>query len=160
MEEILDFCLNHLGSVMAGGSGLIVAVMSIIQVSKIEINPQSWIAAQLGNALNAGVMKEIKDIKTEQEETRKKLDAHIEEGEERKADNYRSRVLRFNNELVRGLGHTEEDYDEILDVIWKYNEYCKTHPKYKNNKMPHAIKNVERMYDEMLQTNGFLKTEE
>ena len=145
---------------MAGGSGLIVAVMSIIQVSKIEINPQSWIAAQLGNALNAGVMKEIKDIKTEQEETRKKLDAHIEEGEERKADNYRSRVLRFNNELVRGLGHTEEDYDEILDVIWKYNEYCKTHPKYKNNKMPHAIKNVERMYDEMLQTNGFLKTEE
>lgn len=160
MEEILDFCLNHLGSVMAGSSGLIVAVMSIIQVSKIEINPQSWIATQLGNALNAGVMKEIKDIKTEQEETRKKLDAHIEEGEERKADNYRSCVLRFNNELVRGLGHTEEDYDEILDVIWKYNEYCKTHPKYKNNKMPHAIKNVERMYDEMLQTNGFLKTEE
>lgn len=160
MEEILDFCLNHLGSVMAGSSGLIVAVMSIIQVSKIEINPQSWIATQLGNALNAGVMKEIKDIKTEQEETRKKLDAHIEEGEERKADNYRSRVLRFNNELVRGLGHTEEDYDEILDVIWKYNEYCKTHPNYKNNKMPHAIKNVERMYDEMLQTNGFLKTEE
>lgn len=160
MEEILDFCLNHLGSVMAGSSGLIVAVMSIIQVSKIEINPQSWIATQLGNALNAGVMKEIKDIKTEQEETRKKLDAHIEEGEERKADNYRSRVLRFNNELVRGLGHTEEDYDEILDVIWKYNEYCKTHPEYKNNKMPHAIKNVERMYDEMLHTNGFLKTEE
>lgn len=39
MEEILDFWLNHLGSVMAGGSGLIVAVMSIIQVSKIEINP-------------------------------------------------------------------------------------------------------------------------
>lgn len=160
MEEIIDFCLNHLGSVMAGGSGLIVAVMSIIQVSKIEINPQSWIAAQLGNALNAGVMKEIKDIKAELEETKKKLDAHIEEGEERKANNYRSSVLHFNNELVRGLGHTEEDYDEILRVIWKYNEYCKTHPKYKNNKMPHAIKNVERMYDEMLRTNGFLKTEE
>lgn len=160
MEEIIDFCLNHLGSVMAGGSGLIVAVMSIIQVSKIEINPQSWIADQLGNALNAGVMKEIKDIKAELEETKKKLDAHIEEGEERKANNYRSSVLHFNNELVRGLGHTEEDYDEILRVIWKYNEYCKTHPKYKNNKMPHAIKNVERMYDKMLQTNGFLKTEE
>ena len=160
MEEILNFCLNHLGSVMAGSSGLIVAVMSVIQVSKIEINPWAQVATQLGNALNAGVMKEMKDIKTEQEETRKKLDAHIEEGEERKANNYRSQVLRFNNELVRGLGHTEEDYDEILEVIWKYNEYCKTHPKYKNNKMPHAIKNVERMYDEMLRTNGFLKTEE
>ncbi len=41
MEEILNFCLNHLGSVMAGSSGLIVAVMSVIQVSKIEINPWS-----------------------------------------------------------------------------------------------------------------------
>lgn len=117
-------------------------------------------ATQLGNALNAGVMKEIKDIKTEQEETRKKLDAHIEEGEERKADNYRSQVLRFNNELVRGLGHTEEDYNEILDIIWKYEKYCEKHSKYKNNKMPHAIKNIERMYDEMLRTNGFLKTED
>lgn len=160
MEEILDFCLNHLGSVMAGSGGLVAAVMAMIEISPIKINPWSWIAKTIGNAMNAGVMDEIKQVKTAQEETRKKLDDHIEEGEERKADNYRSRVLRFNNELVRGLGHTEEDYDEILDVIWKYNEYCKTHPNYKNNKMPHAIKNVERMYDEMLQTNGFLKTEE
>lgn len=160
MEAILNFCLNHLGSVMAGGSGLIVAVMSVIQVSKIEINPQSFIAAKLGNALNAGVMKEIKDIKTEQEETRKKLDEHIEESEERKTDTYRSRILRFNNELVRKLGHTEEDYNEILEIIDRYEDYCGTHPGYKNNKCAHAIKNVERMYDEMLRINGFLKTEE
>ena len=145
---------------MAGGSGLIVAVMSVIQVSKIEINPQSFIAAKLGNALNAGVMKEIKDIKTEQEETRKKLDEHIEESEERKTDTYRSRILRFNNELVRKLGHTEEDYNEILEIIDRYEDYCGTHPGYKNNKCAHAIKNVERMYDEMLRINGFLKTEE
>ena len=160
MEAILNFCLNHLGSVIAGGSGLIVAVMSVIQVSKIEINPQSFIAAKLGNALNAGVMKEIKDIKTEQEETRKKLDEHIEESEERKTDTYRSRILRFNNELVRKLGHTEEDYNEILEIIDRYEDYCGTHPGYKNNKCAHAIKNVERMYDEMLRINGFLKTEE
>lgn len=41
MEELLNFCLNHLGSVMAGGSGLVVAIMSVVQVSKIEINPWS-----------------------------------------------------------------------------------------------------------------------
>lgn len=62
--------------------------------------------------------------------------------------------------LVRGLGHTEEDYNEILDIIWKYENYCKDHEEYKNNRMPHAIKNVERMYDEMMKTNGFLKPEE
>lgn len=167
MKGILNFCLNHFGSVMAGGSSIVVAIMSVIQVSKIEINPWTWIAKIVGNALNAGMMDEIKDMKTEikeikseQKETRKKLDAHIEKSDEQKADNYKSRVLRFNNELVRGLGHTEEDYNEILDIIWKYETYCKTHPNYQNNRLPHAIKNVERMYDEMLRTNGFLKTEE
>lgn len=105
-------------------------------------------------------MKEIKCIKGEQEETRKKLDAHIEESEERKADTYRSRILRFNNELVRKLGHTEEDYNEILEIIDRYEKYCNGHPGYKNNKCAHAIKNIERMYDEMLHTNGFLKIEE
>lgn len=103
---------------------------------------------------------ELKDIRSEQEETRKKLDNHIEKGEENKADGYRSQVLRFNNELVRGLGHTEEDFDEILDVIGKYEDYCKNHSNYKNNKMPFAIKNVGRVYDEMLRTNGFLKPKE
>lgn len=124
MKGILNFCLNHFGSVMAGGSSIVVAIMSVIQVSKIEINPWTWIAKivgnalkTVGNALNAGMMDEIKDMKTEikeikseQKETRKKLDAHIEKSDEQKADNYKSRVLRFNNELVRGLGHTEEDY--------------------------------------------------
>lgn len=160
MDELVNFMLNHLGSVMAGSGGVIAALMTVVQVSKIEINPWSWLAKTIGNALNAGVMDEIKQVKTAQEETRKKLDDHIEESEERKADNYKSRVLRFNNELVRGLGHTEEDYNEILDIIWKYENYCKTHENYQNNKMPHAIKNVERMYDEMLKTNGFLKAEE
>ena len=39
MDELLNFFLNHLGSVMAGSGGLIAVVMSVIQVSKIEINP-------------------------------------------------------------------------------------------------------------------------
>ena len=160
MEELLNFILNHLGSVMAGSGGIIAVIMSVIQVSKIEINPQTWVATHLGNALNAGVINEIKAIKNEQEETRKKLDEHVEESEERKTDTYRSRILRFNNELVRKLGHTEEDYNEILEIIDRYEDYCGTHPGYKNNKCAHAIKNVERMYDEMLRINGFLKPEE
>lgn len=39
MEGIIDFCLNHLGSIMAGSGGLVAVIMSVIQVSKIEINP-------------------------------------------------------------------------------------------------------------------------
>lgn len=39
MENVMNFILNHLGSVMAGSGGLVAVIMSVIQVSKIEINP-------------------------------------------------------------------------------------------------------------------------
>lgn len=81
MEELTNFVLNHLGSVMAGSGGVAAIVMAMIEISPIKINPWSWIAKTVGNAMNAGVMDEIKEIKIAQEETRKKLDDHIHKSE-------------------------------------------------------------------------------
>ena len=68
----------------------------------------------------------------------------------------RSRILRFNNELVRDIGHTPEDFDEILTIIDSYKTYCKAHEEYKNNKCTHAIANIERCYDDRLEKHDFL----
>ena len=65
-------------------------------------------------------------------------------------------ILRFNNELVRGIEHTQEDFDEILCIIDDYRTYCKSHEEYKNNKCTHAIANIERCYDERLEKHDFL----
>lgn len=73
MDELTNFILNHLGSVMAGSGGVAAIVMAMIEISPIKINPWSWIAKTVGNAMNAGVMDEIKEIKIAQEETRKSL---------------------------------------------------------------------------------------
>ncbi len=162
-EEIFNFILNHFGSIMASSGGVIAVIMSVLEVSKIKINPWSWLAAQLGNALNANVMNELKetkselkDIRTEQAQTQKKLDEHISKSEERDANNMRTSILRFNNELMRKVEHTEEDFNEILDKIDAYEAYCKIHPNYKNNKCKHAVTNIERVYDVLLESNGFL----
>lgn len=162
-EEIVNFILNHLGSVMAGSGGVIAVIMSVLEVSKIKINPWSWLANQLGNALNANVMNELKetkselkDIRAEQTETRKMLDDHIYKSEQRDANNMRTSILRFNNELMRKVEHSEEDFNETLEKIDAYEAYCKLHPNYKNNKCKHAISNIERIYDILLESNGFL----
>lgn len=73
MDELTNFVLNHLGSVMAGSGGVAAIVMAMIEISPIKINPWSQIAKTVGNAMNAGVMDEIKEIKIAQEETRKSL---------------------------------------------------------------------------------------
>lgn len=76
--------------------------------------------------------------------------------DERNADLLRSRILRFNNELVRSIDHTQEDFDEILGIIDAYRTYCRTHEEYKNNKCTHAIANIERCYDDRLEKHDFL----
>lgn len=97
----------------------------------------------------------LDDLKNTQKETRTKLDAHIKADEENRADERRSNILRFNNELVRGLPHTREEFVEVLADIDVYERYCKNHPEYENNRAVHAIANIGRVYDERLKKHDF-----
>lgn len=84
------------------------------------------------------------------------LDRHIAMDDERNADSHRTRILQFNTELLRNIPHTREDFIEILSEIDFYENYCKTHQDYKNNRCTHAIANIGRVYDERLQKHDFL----
>lgn len=126
-----------------------VILMSLLEVSKIPINPWSRLAKLIGNALNADVLAEVK-------QTKKRLDDHIATDDERNANLLRTQILRFNDELVDDRKHTKEHFDEILSIIDDYEKYCRTHEGYKNNKCGHAIANINRVYDERLEKHDFL----
>ena len=132
-----------------GGSGALVVLLTLVQIAPIKVNPWSDIARAIGRAINADVLREI-------QETRSRLDAHIKADEEYNADTIRSRILRFNNELIRDVPHTKEDFIDILADIDFYEEFCRKHPDYKNNRAVHAIANIGRVYDERLQKHDFL----
>lgn len=134
---------------LLGGGGVAVCLLTLVQIAPVKINPWSWLAKALGRALNADVLAEVK-------ETRKRLDAHIEADDEREADRHRERILRFNNELVRGLPHTKEDFVDVLATIDAYERYCENHPDYKNSRAVHAIANIGKNYDERLEKRDFL----
>ena len=130
-------------------------LLTVIQITPIKINPWSWIAKGLGRAFNAEVLNKLNDLKQDQEETRSKLDDHIKAGDENRADERRSRILRFNNELIRDIPHTKEEFVEVLADIDVYERYCAEHPDYKNNRAVHAIANIGRVYDERLKKHDF-----
>ena len=136
------------------GGGLIV-LLTLIQIAPIKINPWSWIAQRLGRAFNADVLNELDELKKEQEGTRSKLEDHIKTDEENRADERRANILRFNNELVRDIPHTREEFLEILTDIDVYERFCREHPNYKNNRAVHAIANIGRVYDERLKKHDF-----
>ena len=65
--------LSSTGIDTLGLSFLIVVLFSLIQISPIEINPWSFIARIVGNALNRDVIKRIDDIEKISKESRNEM---------------------------------------------------------------------------------------
>lgn len=136
-------------SAPGGITALVVAALSMIQVSPIKVNPWSFFAKRMGRAVNGELYKKVDDVA-------ELLNSHIELDESRTADRKRSRILHFNGEVLRGIDHTEEEFVDVLKDIDDYNAYCDTHKNYRNSRAVHAIANIERVYDERLLKNDFL----
>lgn len=141
---------------LAGGGGLLLVAMTLIQISPIKVNPWSALARALGKAINKDVLDGLAEVKADQKEARRFLDDHIRVDDTRNADAHRARILQFNNELLRDIPHTREDFIEILEEIDFYERFCEEHKDYKNNRCTHAIANIGRVYDDRLRKHDFL----
>lgn len=145
-----------LDEILLGGGVGVVAILSLVEIAPVKINPWRAVARAIGRAINGEVLESVEDVKRAQQDTRKALDEHIQSDDERNADGLRERILRFNTELLRDVRHTREDFIEILAVIDAYEAYCRTHPDYRNNRAVFAIQNIKRVYAERLQKRDFL----
>ncbi len=147
--------------ILTGGGVLV--LLTLVQVAPVKLNPWSalaklpaWLAKKLGRAINADVLKDLEEVKIGQADTRKKLEEHIKTDNERNADLHRARILQFNTELLKDRKHTEEEFNEMLYNIDSYERYCEENPDYRNNRAVHAIMNIKRVYDDLLETHDFL----
>lgn len=125
------------------GSGLLM-LLTFIQIAPIKVNPWSAIGRAIGKALNGDVMNKIDDLE-------RRFDKHESEREKDKTDERRANILRFNREILRNLPHTQEDFIEVLSYIDFYEDYCREHPEYENNRAVLAIENIKRVYREWLE---------
>ena len=71
------------------------------------------------------------------------------------ADNCRARILRFNGEIKRKVHHDEEEFNDVLEAIDGYEDFCRNNPDYPNNKAVLAIENIKVTYREALKDNDF-----
>lgn len=72
-----------------------------------------------------------------------------------KADDCRGLILDFNGEIKRGIHHDEEQFNEVINSINNYEDFCKNHPKYPNNKADLAIENIKNVYKKAYSKNDF-----
>ena len=128
---------------LLGGGGLLLILMTLVQIAPIKINPWTALAKAIGKAVNADVFNRLSEIES-------KLDEHI------KTDD-RAQILHFNNELLRPIYHTKEEFVEVLTKIDDYERYCEEHPEYPNNRAVLAIENIREVYKERLKKRDFLQ---
>lgn len=134
--------------ILTAGGGTMIVLLTLVQIAPIKLNPWSDIIKWIGHALNAEVLEQ-------QQKTQRKLEEHIQVDDERNANLLRTQILRFNDELIDDKHHTREHFSEILAVIDAYEDYCRSHPDYKNNRCICAVANIKRVYNERLQKHDF-----
>lgn len=149
---------------------VIFVVLSMIEVSKIKINPWTKLANFFGKIINSevikkidniqsevsGVKNEINNVKKEVQDVKQDMTTFRKEEDERNATSCRTRILRFGDEILHGIPHSKEHYNQILLDISTYEDYCSDHPKYKNNVAVATIKHIHKKYQEHLDDDSFL----
>ena len=63
--------------------------------------------------------------------------------------------LEFNGEIKRGVHHDEEEFNDVLEAIDKYESFCRDNPNYSNNKAVLAIENIKNVYKKAYSNNDF-----
>lgn len=124
-----------LPELISSGSLTLVAVLSLIQIAPIKVNPWSSIARAIGRQLNVELSEKI---------------------DRNEAINARYRIIRFNDEILHGIKHTEEHFNQIIDDIDMYEEYCLEHKNFKNSKAVFAIENCKAIYAKCKAEDTFL----
>lgn len=160
-----EFVDKNLGSIfgivapaIVGTILAIVAIaMTLIEVTPIKVNPWSAFGRWIGRIFNGDVLKKLDTLEKGQHETRKRLDEHIRVDDERDANLHRQRILRFNADLMKGDDcYTHEYFVDVLHDIDEYEDFCESHPGYKNNRAVMAIANIKRVYEQHEKDEDFL----
>ena len=130
-----------------GGSLLI--LLTLIQIAPIKINPWTWLIRKFGDSLNHNTIVKVDGIS-------KKVDALENKLLENRAQNARSRILRFGDEIRLKQKHSKDMFDSILLDIDIYEKYCNKHSEFSNNITLSTITIIKDTYQECLINNNFL----
>ena len=102
-----------------------------------------------------GKLKEIQESINQMDG---KLNEHIAADDERYAVQCRTRILRFADELINEPKHlhTQGNFEQTLQDITVYDQYCAEHPKFRNELTLRSAEIIRKVYDECAREHKFL----
>ena len=151
MSKVEALANLTLGEIAGRISLLAVAVSFIIQISPIKLNPWSWIARKIGNAINHDMIENFKLLSHKVD----KLQAGMDEGSAKLA---REKILEFGDDLIYqpDRRHSKDRFDDVVQHITEYDCYCQEHPEFKNHMTETTTKLILDTYEKCMREHSFL----
>lgn len=140
---------------------LSIGIASLVEISPIKINPWTWLSKAVAHAMGISELrKDMAKMRNDINELDRKIDElKIEEENKRElrdALSARRRILKFNDELLQGIRHSKEMFNNILEDITDYENYCHTHPNFINQRAVMAESNIKKVYQQCMDQHDFL----
>lgn len=137
MNELIGVLLALLGSA------------TLLQIAPVKIDPWTWLARKLGQAINGEVIRRMEKLEQAVAEIQQRA-------EERAAVSARIRILRFGDEILHGVHHSKEHFDQVLLDITEYEQYCRDHPDFANQMTVLTQKHIMETYSACFERQTFL----
>lgn len=127
--------LNFLSILLGGG------ILSLVQflINRYDKKHDS----------NADIIRKIDELALKIKELENKI-------KESSTISARVRMLRFAGEMLRGINHTKDDWDQVLTDITSYKNYCEAHPEFKNDQTVSTTEYLLIEYKKRLEKRDFL----
>lgn len=75
--------------------------------------------------------------------------------DQRTAVSCRIRILKFMDEIIEGWEHSKDSYNQLMQDITHYHQYCEEHPQFLNHQTDATIERLKKDYEQRLATNNF-----
>lgn len=105
---------------------------------------------------NSEILGAIRELDTKIVILDKKIDSVDQKGDERNAIQSRVRILRFRDEMLEGKNHSHESFQQVMNDIDEYEDYCIGNPEFKNNQTAATVEYIKKNYAERLERHDFL----
>jgi len=145
--EIIQY-VNQNGFVIA----CIMLVLSCIKLPKYELNIWQIFIKNVNKETN----EKLDNLYNQFNDLKNCFDRHLQEDIEDEMDQKRRNIINFSSEISRCVNHTEEQFNQIIEDIDEYEDFCDTHTNYHNTKAVASIKNIRKTYESKLENGDFL----
>lgn len=141
-----------------GWLGGILAIILTFVWEKLgkKFKPWSWLLNWIGSRINASINKRLTTIEDKVDKLEKADAQQDARNAEQRALDARRHIIAAADELRRGVEHSEEWFNSVLEDCTGYKRYCTENPDFQNEKAVRSMQYIENTYDKVYAENKFI----